>query len=45
MVIKIKLLFGGGLYLNCDYGESYIFYFLMGDVGVFFDGNYFLEVV
>ncbi|HIB3677885.1 TPA: ATP-binding protein [Enterococcus faecalis] len=45
MATKIKPLFGGGLHLNCDYGESYISYLPMGDVGVFLDGNHFLEVV
>ncbi|MCF0233095.1 MAG: ATP-binding protein [Enterococcus sp.] len=45
MATKIKPLFGGGLHLNCDYGESYVSYLPIGDVGVFLDGNHFLEVV
>lgn len=45
MATKIKPLFGGGLRLNCEYGKSYISYLPVGDMGVFLDGNHFLEVV
>jgi hypothetical protein len=43
MATKIKPLFGGGLHLNCDYGESYISYLPMGDAQTVPIALYFLQ--
>ncbi|GMC04339.1 hypothetical protein K4E_18830 [Enterococcus thailandicus] len=44
MATKIKPLFSGGLRFNCEYGESYVSYLPIGDMGVFLDGNHLLEI-
>lgn len=45
METKIQPIFSGGLHFQCDYGESYVSYFPVGDIGVFLDGNHLLEIV
>ncbi|MTD40080.1 conjugal transfer protein [Erwinia sp. CPCC 100877] len=45
MDTKIKPLFGGGIKLSSDYGESYVDALPVGDMGVFLDGNHLLEIV
>lgn len=45
MDTKIKPLFGGGLKLSSEYGESYVDALPIGDMGVFLDGNHLLEIV
>lgn len=45
MDTKIKPLFGGGLKLSSPYGDSFVDYLPIGDMGVFLDGNHLLEIV
>lgn len=45
METKIQPIFSGGLHFQCDYGESYVSYLPVGDIGVFLDGNHLLEIV
>ncbi|EOB3455117.1 ATP-binding protein [Enterococcus hirae] len=45
MATKIKSIFQGGLHFNCEFGESYVSYLPVGDIGVFLDGNHLLEIV
>ena len=35
METKIQPIFSGGLHFQCDYGESYVSYLPVGDIGVF----------
>lgn len=45
MATKIKPIFQGGLHFTCEYGDSYVSYLPVGDLGVFLDGNHLLEIV
>lgn len=45
METKIQPIFANGLHFQCDYGESYVSYLPVGDIGVFLDGNHLLEIV